>query len=104
LESVHARRSLARCVQREVAMPTNPATASDVNELLGEVDPLILERILATGATPEEIGEALLVVEQEHGFGEEPHEPSSPRVTEVRALLNQFSVLEREVEPEEDMM
>ena len=91
-------------MQLLIAMPTNPATSADVNELLGEIDPLVLERILATGATPEEIGEALMVVEQERGFGEEPHEPSSPRVTEVRALLQHLSVLEREVEPEEDMM
>ena len=85
-------------------MPTNPATSGDVNQLLGEIDPLVLERILATGATPDEIGEALRVVEQERGFGEEPYEPSSPRVAEVRALLQELSVLDREVEPEEDMM
>jgi hypothetical protein len=91
-------------MQLLIAMPTNPATSADVNELLGEIDPLVLEQILATGATPEEIGEAVSVVEQEHGFGEEPHEPSSPRVAEVRALLQHLSVLEREVEPEEDMM
>ena len=43
-------------------MPTNQAsaaTATDVSRLLGDVDPLVLERILATGATPDEIGEAL---------------------------------------------
>jgi hypothetical protein len=91
-------------MQKRIAMPTNAATSSDVNQLLGEIDPLVLERILATGATPDEIGEALRVVEQERGFGEEPHEPSSPRVTEVRALLQELSVLDRDVEPEEDMM
>jgi hypothetical protein len=85
-------------------MPTNTATATDVNRLLGDVDPLVLEQILATGATADEIGEALVVVEAEQGFGEEPHEPSSPRVAEVRAVLQRYSVLEREVEPDEDMM
>lgn len=85
-------------------MPTNPATATDINRLLGEVDPLVVERILETGATPDEIGEALRVVEQEHGFGEEPHPPSSPRVAEVRALIDELSVLDGEVEMEEDLM
>lgn len=85
-------------------MPTNPATATDVNRLLGEVDPLILERILATGATPDEIGEALLVAEDERGFGEEPHLPSSPRVAEVAAVLDEMDVFEGDVEREEDVM
>lgn len=85
-------------------MPTNPATATDVNRLLGEVDPLILERILATGATPDEIGEALRVVEHERGFCEEPHLPSSPRVAEVAAVLDEWDVLEGDVEREEDLM
>lgn len=85
-------------------MPTNPATATDVNRLLGDVDPLVLERILATGATPDEIGEALRVVEQERGFGEEPYLPSSPRVTEVAALLEEWDVLDGDAEADEDLM
>jgi hypothetical protein len=86
-----------------VAMPTNSATATDVSRLLGDVDPLVVERILATGASPDEIGEALLVVEDEQGFGEEQREPSSPRVAEVRAVLQELSVLD-EFGPDEDMM
>lgn len=82
-------------------MPVISATASDVNRLIGEIDPLVLERILETGASPDEIAEALRVVEQERGFGEEPHEPSSARVTEVRAILQELSVLDSDV-PEED--
>ncbi|HEY5949482.1 MAG TPA: hypothetical protein VIV40_28505 [Kofleriaceae bacterium] len=91
-------------MQLVLAMPTNSATATDVNRLLGDVDPLVLERILATGATPDEIGEALRVVEDERGFGEQPHEPSSPKVTEVRSLLQELSVLDSDVEPDEDQM
>ena len=84
-------------------MPTHTATATDVSRLLGDdVDPLILERILATGATPDEIGEALRVVEDERGFGEAPHEPSSPKVAEVRAVLHEMQVLDSEVDPEAD--
>jgi hypothetical protein len=94
---------LARGVQMNIGMPTNPATASDVSRLLGEVDPLILERILSTGATPDEIGEAVRVVEDEHGFGEQPHMPSSPRVAEVRAVLEELAVLGDELEEDELM-
>ena len=64
-----------------------PATANDVLRMLGDVDPLIVERILATGASPDEIVEALRSVEDEIGFGEESHEPSSGRVAEIRALM-----------------
>ena len=85
-------------------MPTNAATATDVNRLLGDVDPLVLERILATGATPDEIAEALNEAEEERGFGEESHLPSSPRVAEVRALISELSVLDSELEPDEAEM
>jgi hypothetical protein len=102
LESVRATTTeLARSMQSMIAMP-NSATATDVNRLLGDVDPLVLERILETGATPDEVAEALRVVEQERGFGEEPHVPSSPRVAEVRAVLDELTVLDGDVLPEED--
>lgn len=78
-----------------------PATASDVNRLLGDVDPIVVERILAIGASADEIGEALLEVEEERGFGEEPRHPSSPAVIEVRAVLDEMSVLEGDVEDED---
>lgn len=83
---------------------TNPATASEVNRLLGDVDPIVLERILRTGATTDEIGEALRIVEEERGFGEQPLMPSSPRVAEVRAVLHELDVLEPDVPDDEDMM
>lgn len=78
----------------------NPATASDVSRLLGDVDPLIVERILETGASPDEIDEALRETEDEGGFGEEQHEPSSPRVLEVRAVLHELAELEADDELE----
>ena len=82
----------------------NPATASEVNRLLGDADPLIVERILATGASADEIGEALREVEDERGFGEETHTPSSPRVVEVRALLHELSVLDDDADDDDAMM
>lgn len=77
-----------------------PATEVDVNRLLGDVDPLIVERMLAIGASADEIDEALQEVQDEDGFGERFHEPSSPRVANVRALLEE--TLFPEPEPDED--
>lgn len=82
----------------------NPASASDVNRLLGDADPLIVERIVATGATPDEIAEALREVEDERGFGEEPHVPSSPRVAEVRALIDELSLLDDDIDEDDSRM
>jgi hypothetical protein len=72
----------------------HPANATDVSRMLGEVDPLIVERILAIGASADEIDEALRTVEEERGFGEQPHEPSSPAVVEVRAVLQETAALD----------
>ena len=77
---------------------TNPATAADVSRMLGDVDPLILERILSTGASVDEIDEALREAEDEGGFGEEHHVASSPRVLAVRAVLDELTEVELELE------
>ncbi|MDB4952505.1 MAG: hypothetical protein JWO36_74 [Myxococcales bacterium] len=76
------------------------ATMSDVNHLLGDVDPLIADRIIAMGATTDEIAEALRGVEDERGFGEESHTPSSPRVIELRALLYELAAADEETSEE----
>ena len=73
-----------------------PATANEVSRILGDVDPLVVERILATGASADEISEALSEIEDEHGFGEQAHHSSSPCVSEVRALLDELEVLDDE--------
>ena len=73
------------------------ATISDVNQLLGEVDPLIADRMVAMGATTDEIAEAFRGIEDERGFGEESHTPSSPRVMEIRALLYELVAADDEV-------
>lgn len=80
---------------------TNPATAADVNRALGDVDPLIVERILETGASAAEIAEALGGTVDEHGFAEEQHSPSSPRVAEVRAVIEELVLGDDEDEDEE---
>jgi hypothetical protein len=59
--------------------------AQEVSALLGDVDPLIIERVVETGASTDEIAEAL------SQLSDEPFEartaPSSSRVVEVRAIL-----------------
>jgi hypothetical protein len=63
------------------------ATQAQIVELLGEVDDLFVKRIEDTGASLDEIGEALGGLESEDVRGEPPHIASSPRVAEVRAIL-----------------
>jgi hypothetical protein len=63
------------------------ASYQQIVELLGDVDPLFVKRIEDTGASVEEIGEALSDVESER-FGGERRMVSSPRVGEVRAILD----------------
>jgi DNA-binding transcriptional MerR regulator len=70
-------------------------TRDDVLELLGDVDDLLVERVIDTGASIDEIGEALDSLEDE-SRGLELHLDSSPRVTEVRAILAEL------VEADED--
>ena len=65
------------------------ASYQQIVELLGEVDPLFVKRIEDTGASVDEIGEALSDVESER-FGAERRPVSSPRVAEVRAILDEL--------------
>ncbi len=64
-----------------------PATAGDIVEILGDLEPLTIDRLLATGATSDEIAAAAAAIEEEDAFGEIHREPSSPREAEVRAIL-----------------
>lgn len=64
-----------------------PATASELVALLGELEPLTLEKLLATGATVGEVAEAVSAIEDEDAFGEIHHAPSTPQLAEVRAIL-----------------
>jgi hypothetical protein len=79
----------------------SPASADDVQRVIGDIDPVLVERIVLTGASPDEIVEAVRELEDERGFGEMHHVGSSPRVSEVRAILDDFYVLDAEVEDEQ---
>ncbi|HEX3759442.1 MAG TPA: hypothetical protein VHW23_12085 [Kofleriaceae bacterium] len=63
------------------------ATHAQICELLGDVDDLFVKRIEDTGASLDEIGEALGDLENEDVLGEPPHVPTSSRVAEVRVIL-----------------
>jgi hypothetical protein len=75
---------------------TSSATEKDIVNLLGDADAFIIERIIDTHATAEEVAEALAAVEDERRFGER-RAPASPRVAEVRGILEE--VLD---EPDDD--
>jgi hypothetical protein len=66
-------------------MQTEPATRDEIVGLFGDVDDVLVGRIVDTGATTEELAEVLDLLDAEH-LGE-PRIASSPRVTEVRQLL-----------------
>ena len=83
--------------------PRRPATAADLTAVLGELEPLTIEKLLVTGATVDEVTAAVAALEDEGGFGESRHEPSSTREAEVRAILEELAVEdaeEREAESE----
>jgi len=73
------------------------ANKDEVREILGELDDLIIERIVDTGASLDEIAEALGGLVDEYGFGEQSYLPSSGRVGEVRAVLDEI-IFENEEE------
>lgn len=60
-----------------------PARSEEVSALLGEVDPLIIERVLETGASIDEISEGLRLAAD----GDDPTMPSTSAVVEVRGIL-----------------
>ena len=70
------------------------ATEGDVKRLLGEIDPLTTSRILAIAPSVDELDEAIRENEDEAGFAEEPHTPSSVRVANVRAVLAELAAAE----------
>lgn len=81
----NCRRSMARSVHHSCGMQST-VTATELEQLLGEVDPLVIERILETRATIDEVDEALADLQDERNAGIR-HAPSSSRVAEVREIL-----------------
>ena len=67
------------------------ATREDVETILGDLDDLIIERIVETGASSEEIAEALASLDDAQRSGDQPHLPTSGKVVEVRAILQDLA-------------
>ena len=78
------------------------ASRSELGALLGDVDNLVIERVLETGASLEEVGEALDDLVSDQGFGDEHHVPTSPRVLEVRMVLEELIFDDDEEPPSRD--
>jgi len=72
-------------------MQDPPATRAEIAELIGDddrsADASFIERIRATGASVDEIGEA--IDDLDGRSREARHTPSSTRVAAVRALLDE---------------
>lgn len=75
------------------------ATHDEIVALIGEMDELLLERLVATGASVDEISEAWADLENEHRLEEGRTVGVSPRVAEVRAILEQ---VQEDIEDEGD--
>ena len=67
-----------------------PVTAKQILDLLGDVPPEAVERLLATGASIEEIAAAALVLEDDDALEDEQPEPS--RIREICAILEEHVV------------
>ena len=75
---------------------STPATAEQLQGLLGDVDPIAVEQILAIGATEEEIREAIAALDDLDSFGELSEIPISSRVADIRELLVKYVLDDRD--------
>lgn len=94
MASISALHSIPSGVPANGNMPIHgavvPASASEVQALLGEIDPMVVARVLATNASVDEIAEA---ARGNDDGGELSFLPaSSSRVAEVRAILDEADV------------
>jgi hypothetical protein len=67
-------------------MTTPSANLDEVYELLGHADVSLVQRVVDTGASLDEIGTAIDDLEGIRRYGE-PRVPMSPRVAQVRRIL-----------------
>jgi len=77
-----------------------PATEADLVHLLGELDPFTISQILSIAPSRDELDEAVQETQDEAGFGEEPRTPSSARVANVRAVLEDLARSELDLDQE----
>jgi hypothetical protein len=63
------------------------ATASEIRELLGDIDPLVIERIVELDATLDEVVEALATLSDDDAVATVAGGSRSAKVDEIRELL-----------------
>jgi hypothetical protein len=74
-------------LDKRLAMQVPPASREEVVEMLGEVDTSYVDRVLDTGASLDEIGEAI----DHFAALDEPRQlPSSTRVADVEKILEEL--------------
>ena len=64
--------------------------AEQLTALLGEVEPTVIRRILEMNPSLDEVAEALSAIEDEDANAKAHHQPSTPKVAEVRAVLEEL--------------
>ena len=80
---------MRRALERRMT-DANPATAKQILDLLGDVPPEALERLLATGASIHEIAAAAVVMDDDDALADAPGESS--RIREICAILEEHVV------------
>jgi hypothetical protein len=70
-------------------MTETSITADELTDLLGELDADAVERLLALAPTFDDVVEALAALEDDVAYGSYRHVPSSPKVVEVRRVLEE---------------
>ena len=71
-------------------MSSPPVSSEEIVEVLGEVDASIVDRIVDTGASADELGEAIDDLDHERRFAER-RLPASTRIAELRSILDDLS-------------
>jgi hypothetical protein len=68
----------------------------NVIQQLGELDDLAIARIVETGASEEELSEAIVAVEREGEEGEPTGAPRTVGIAKLRAILSELAAEERD--------
>ncbi len=93
----HRPGNVARMPHPSGRMTARASNAEEIAALLGDLDHDILERIADTGATLEQVAEALSDLEHERTTSER-RLPSTTQIAEVRTILKQvFAAVDRGV-------
>lgn len=71
-------------------MASHSVSREDLSDLFGDLDSSVVARITETGATADEVGEALDDLDHERRFCER-RVPASTKIAEIRAILDEVA-------------